>query len=283
MNHGRHMAQTPAVRLDLPALLSRPPLHEPDEEPLRWRGLCIRLRRHRSPRAVGKVIVFQGCGTPSSKVSMAWGAPLSKAGFETLILPMPRYDDTALTVDGQPMVYGDWVALAGHVIARERARDGRPIVLHGLSAGGMLAYHAAALDSQVRGVVGMSFLDMGSAQVRPRVSLNVLAQRLGERAGRGSADACDGLRFLMSCVSYRSAVAPEAFDVCPVLLTQAGEDELTPLRLNRAFIDRLGRVSVQVVELAGAGHFPVRQPGLDQMRDAVKDFVRACFHGEPST
>lgn len=44
---------------------------------------------------------------------------------------------------------------------------GRPIVLYGLSAGGMLAYHVAARvkPGVVKGIVGMTFLDQ-RVQVR---------------------------------------------------------------------------------------------------------------------
>ncbi|MGW0701679.1 alpha/beta fold hydrolase, partial [Streptomyces sp. NPDC002867] len=41
--------------------------------------------------------------------------------------------------------YDDWVDPVVDFLAHERSRDDRPIVLYGLSAGGMLAYHVAAM------------------------------------------------------------------------------------------------------------------------------------------
>ena len=46
-------------------------------------------------------------------------------------------------------------------LAFEQSRDPRPIVLYGLSAGGMLTYHVAAKAPKgtLRGIVGMTVLD----------------------------------------------------------------------------------------------------------------------------
>ncbi len=62
---------------------------------------------------------------------------------------------------GATVTYDDWVALAAELVQAEAAKaPERPIVLYGLSAGGMLAYHVAArVPTLVEGVVGMTFLD----------------------------------------------------------------------------------------------------------------------------
>ena len=65
------------------------------------------------------------------------------------------------------VTYPNWVELGCALVETDAARHpGRPIVLYGLSAGGMLAYHVAArLPHVVKGVVGMTFLDQ-RVQVR---------------------------------------------------------------------------------------------------------------------
>lgn len=65
------------------------------------------------------------------------------------------------------VTYADWVDLGCEVVKAEAAKaPGRPIVLYGLSAGGMLAYHVAArVPTLVKGIVGMTFLDQ-RVQVR---------------------------------------------------------------------------------------------------------------------
>lgn len=82
------------------------------------------------------------------------------------------------------------------------------------------------------------------------------------------------IAFLASYMSYRPAVEPDAFDVCPVLLTQPAADRWTPLHLSELFLARIRRVPVKVVMLDNAGHYPLEQPGLAQMVEAIDAFYR---------
>jgi esterase/lipase len=75
--------------------------------------------------------------------------------------------------------YDDWVQIANDFINYELEQDPRPIVLYGLSAGGMLAYHVAALKKKVKGIVGMTFLDQRIQQVRDETARNLIMSKLG--------------------------------------------------------------------------------------------------------
>ena len=146
----------------------------------------------------------------------------------------------------------------------------------------MLAYQVAAATGQVAGVVGMCFLDQSVQQVADETALNVAMSRRGSTRSSSSRPGprCQGLRmpmrvaskmhtlvndraalkaclrdrtsagnamtmtFLDSYIEYRPAVEPEDFDVCPILLTQPGEDRWTPLHLSEIFLSRIGRVPV---------------------------------------
>lgn len=68
------------------------------------------------------------------------------------------------------VTYDDWVDLGCELVKAEAAKaPGRPIILYGLSAGGMLAYQVAArVPTLVKGIVGMTFLDQ---RVQVRVGL----------------------------------------------------------------------------------------------------------------
>ena len=68
-------------------------------------------------------------------------------------------------------------------------------------------------------------------------------------------------------------VEPEGFAVCPILLTQPAKDSWTPLYLSELFLRRINRVPTKVVMLDNAGHYPLEQPGLTQMCDAVVEFI----------
>lgn len=259
------------------------------------------------------MILFHGVGTNGRQMSTILGHPLFKRGFESIALDMPEYGVTRVA-SGVLVTYDDWVQAGSDLIDAELKKDGRPIVLYGLSAGGMLAFHVAALNKKVKGIVGMTFLDQQEQQVRDETALNFLMSRVGvplthlaaktplaalrmpmSLASKMSAlvnnkaalKACMKdttsagkwvtMKFLSSLTTYTPVVEPEAFDICPILLTQPEKDSWTPLYLSELFLKRVNRVPKRVVMLENAGHYPLEQPGLTQMCDAVVEFIHSCI------
>ncbi len=285
---------------------------EPTEECWQWRGHQVHLDCFHNPRSEAKVILFHGVGTNGRQMSTILGAPLFRRGFETISIDMPEYGMTRVA-PGELVTYNDWVQAGSDLIDAELERDERPIVLYGLSAGGMLAYHIAAFNKKVKGIVGMTYLDQREQQVRDETALNFLMSRIGvplthlaaktplaalrmpmslaskmtalvnNKAAlkaclrdKTSAGKWVTMKFLSSLTSYKPLVEPEAFDICPVLLTQPEKDSWTPLYLSEIFLKRVSRVPTKVVMLENAGHYPLEQPGLTQMCDAVVDFIHFC-------
>lgn len=72
---------------------------------------------------------------------------------------------------------------------------------------------------------------------------------------------------------------PEAFSVCPILLTQPAADSWTPLVLSEIFLRRVRQVATKVVMLENAGHYPMEEPGLTQMMEAIDSFIKANMMG----
>ncbi len=295
----------------LPERLRLTDANAPLEEFWSYRGHEVHLDRYINPNAVAKVILHHGVGTNGRQMSMILGAPLARRGLETVALDNLGYGLTRVA-RGANFAYEDWVDLVVDFIAHEQRRDARPIILYGLSAGGMLTYHVAAKAPKgaLRGIVGMTFLDQRSRQVRDETAHDLLTSRLGipmmgllaktkaanlkcpmTLASRMSAlanneqamkiflrdDTSAGnwmsVRFLAGYGSYVPAIEPEQFDRCPVLLTQPAEDRWTPLHLSKPFLSRISRVTVETVMLEHAGHYPMEEPGLQQMEDAIADFV----------
>jgi len=128
--------------------------HEPSEEWWQWKGHQIHLDCFRHPKAKIKVILFHGVGTNGRQMSTILGSPLFRRGFETIAIDMPEYGMTKVA-PGVLVTYDDWVQAGSALIDAELEKDRRPIVLYGLSAGGMLAYHTAALSKKVKGIVGI--------------------------------------------------------------------------------------------------------------------------------
>ncbi|MFZ2986683.1 alpha/beta hydrolase [Ideonella sp.] len=154
------------------------PGDEPAEEWWPWQGHKVHLDTYRNPRAQIKVILFHGVGTNGRQMTLVLGAPLARRGYEVIAIDMPEYGMTE-TAPGALVRYDDWVQAGNDLIAAELAKDDRPIVLYGLSAGGMLAYHVASLNKRVKGIVGMTFLDNASQQVRDETALNKFMSRVG--------------------------------------------------------------------------------------------------------
>lgn len=305
-------AQQPAwraIQQYLPTSYQLHPGQEPTEEWWPWRQHSVHLDCYRNPSAPVKVILLHGVGTNGRQMSTILGAPLARLGFETIALDMPEYGVTHVG-KGTLVTYDDWVLVGSDLVNAELARDSRPIVLYGLSAGGMETYHIAALNPKVKGIVGMTFLDQQLQAVRDETTLNLFMSRVGVPmanltalspfagmrmpmalagkmhalvnnpaalkvclADKTSAGKWVTMKFLASYMNYKPAVQPEHFTACPILLTQPVEDRWTPLRLSELFLQRIKRVPVKVVMLENAGHYPLEQPGLDQMVQAIQQFA----------
>lgn len=282
----------------------------PDEEFWPWRGHNVHLERYVRPDSPVKVILHHGVGTNGRQMSLILGAPLAGRGIETVAVDNLGYGLTDVAT-GHQTRYDDWVDLVVDLIAMERERDDRPIFLYGLSAGGMLTYHVAARcrPDELRGIIGMTFLDHRLPQVRAETAVHPLVGRsaglLGPTArtplanlrvpmrmvskmralandpgamkvflaDRTSAANVVSMRFLDTYMNYVPAVEPEDFSTCPVLLTQPAEDRWSPLHLSAPVLSRITKVPTSTVMLEGAGHYPLEQPGLTQLLDAVHDFV----------
>ncbi|MET9327054.1 alpha/beta fold hydrolase [Tsukamurella sp. NPDC003166] len=295
----------------LPLSYRLTPDTEPAEEWWEHAGHHIHLDTYRNPQAPVKVILLHGVGTNGRQMSTILGRPLAERGFETIAIDMPTYGVTEVA-PGALVTYDDWVRIGSDLVDAELAKDDRPVVLYGLSAGGMETYHVASVNGRVSGIVGMTFLDQQSAKVRRDTAFDPVSGSVGAPvmktlartplraakvpmklvskmralvndpaakracyADRTSAGNLVSLAFLDSYLNYRPTVAPEDFDTCPVLLTQPAADTWTPLELSTPFLDRITRVPVDTVLLENAGHYPLEQPGLDTMVETIAAFAGA--------
>jgi len=288
-----------------PAEMRCTPETTPTEEWWKWSGLDVHLDRLAVPEAKFKVIVLHGAGAYGRVMAPA-SVIARRHGFETVTPDLPGYGLTRVPRDR--FVYPLWVDCVSALIDAELERDGRPVVLFGVSLGGLLAYQAAARSKKVVGLIASTLADPRERAVRQGFARTKLLGSAGLWLLQKMHPLTDGLplpmrhmskmdrisnieelselcshdplgggnwvpaRFLRTLMDTAPDLEPEDFDVCPVLLTHPGVDKMTEISLSRRFFDRLACPKKMVV-LEGASHMPTEHPGIDQMQSAVLEFM----------
>ena len=278
---------------------------QPEEVLWEWEGNMIHLDCFNNSQAAVRMIMLHGVGGNGRLLSFL-GAPLFRRGFEVIVPDLPGYGISY--VPKKRISWDMWRQLTVDLIDRELAKDDRPLVLFGLSAGGMLAYQAACLRPEIAGLVFSSILDQRNPKVLEASSIHPWIGRYGAPVikafaslvptmpvpmklvantrnlvndeallkllitDRHSAGASVPLELIASIAEAAPAIEPEEFDHCPALLVHPEEDRWTPVELSCLFFDRLG-CPKELAMLENAGHFPIEEPGLTQMEEAVVAFL----------
>ncbi|WP_197463451.1 MULTISPECIES: alpha/beta hydrolase [unclassified Alcanivorax] len=297
------------IQTFLPEQLHLTNTFQPEERWWKWRGHNIHIDHFANQSAPALVILLHGVGTNGRQLSMIAGGPLYRHGFDVMALDLPGYGMTQVNPD-ETLTYSVWVELVSDFIDAQHAISERPVFLYGLSAGGMLAYHAAALNGEVDGIIGMTFLDQRNGMVRRKTARNTFISVTGSPLlwladnpvtggmklplkwvskmnklvnndealavfldDETSAGNWVSTRFLHSYLTYQPAIEPEDFHVCPILLTQPAEDHWTPIALSKPFLERLPEHGWSSVMLDNAGHYPLEMPGLQQLEESMVNFI----------
>jgi alpha-beta hydrolase superfamily lysophospholipase len=289
------------------AFLPAAQVREPTSTWWPWRGRRVHIARGAASGAAARVMVIHGGGGYSAAL---WPAVSALAGddVELLAPDLPLYGDT-IEPDPAGVRYPDWIDLVGDLVAAERADDPRPLILFGASMGGMLAYEVAARTHAVDAVVATCLLDTADAGARAAACrfrwlgrpAPTLLRFLDPAAGRVrlpirwladmgamssepalsalcASDPRGGgarvpLGFLASWMNF-SHTLPERYDGAPVTLAAPAADTWTPPALSLAFLQRIPSPT-RAVLLDNCGHFPIEEPGLTQLRAAMRTVVSA--------
>lgn len=276
----------------------------PEEERWLWGDTSVHVDRLPAPNAPLKLLLVHGIGG-YGRIVLGFGAPFRPQLCEVVAPDLPGYGLTPVTKE--PLVFSTWVSCVTDLVDRELRRDNRPVVLFGLSLGGIVAYHAAC-TAPIRGLLATALIDMTDPEVAAGVSRYQLVSRFtlpllrripsrfdetripvrhlgrihaisndAELSRLVAGDPCGGrtnlpLSFLKSIMTTAPAVAPEAFRRCPVLLVHPGADQMTQITFSRRFFDRLAAPK-RLAILDQAGHWPIEEPGATQMRKEVRTFL----------
>ncbi len=153
----------------LPDVMRLP--RDPDEEWWTWQDTQVHLDRLDIKDAPLKVIVLHG-GGGNGRLLSAFGAIVSGLGHSYVAPDLPGFGLTKPGPEYDPH-YRSWVALSADLIDHELARDGLPVVTFGGSLGGMLAYNAAAVSGEVRGVIATTLADPRNRDARDALARSV--------------------------------------------------------------------------------------------------------------
>jgi alpha-beta hydrolase superfamily lysophospholipase len=178
----------------------------PTESRWRWRGLDVHLDRFEVPSSQVKVIVLHGAGA-NGRIMAPATVIARRHGYETVAPDLPGYGLTA--VPRRRLTYQLWIDCAVDLIRAELARDDRPVVLFGVSLGGMLAYQAAAtiardepaLASRLRGLIATTLGDPTERATRRDLARYPLLGTAGLALLRVLATLTDGLPVPMRLVA----------------------------------------------------------------------------------
>lgn len=278
----------------------------PAEEYWQWKDFDIHLDRMKNPDSSVKVIVLHGAGG-NGRVIGLFGNFLHDQGYEYIAPDLIGYGLTTNPTN-QNIDYSVWVDSISDFIDFERSKDNRPIVLFGLSVGGMLAYQVAAKNKNVKGIIVTTLADPRSPAVRDDLARNLFLSRVGlplvnifkvfsdsfklpikwlckmDKITNDAAfskvfsnDALAGgskikLRFLRTYMNFIPAIEPENFTTSPLLFLQPEKDTWTTFQTSKPFYEKLN-CPKKIVFLENCGHAPYEEPGLSTMKMEIINFL----------
>ena len=250
----------------------------------------------------GILILVHGAGG-NGRVLAPFGAFAAQLGWRVLAPDLPGY---GLTKPARAFRwdYEEWPAV---VAALADACSG-PVVLMGLSLGGMTAVFAAEASRNVAGVVATTLLDMGNRDIFIRAArwrwlglatllgfrlipsivdhaavplwlIAPMSKMIGDAAMRAyfSTDQLLG-RLWVPSRFFRTLHARKIsrlyLDV-PLLLLHPGSDDWTPTALSKPAFDSIVSEK-RLRELTNGSHLPLEQPALQELQEEITSFLNSA-------
>jgi len=274
---------------------------EPRELRLEARGHALRVdcwQPTTEPR--GTLILVHG-GGGNGRVLAPFAEHAVACGWRALAPDLPGFGLT------EPASYFHWdFAEWPAVIAGLAESAAAPVVLMGLSMGGMTAVAAAQMSGRVQAVIATTLLDVSQPALFDRAARWPWLGRVTRLAMAMAPGLLDRLRLPLALATplaamssgprlqryfrrdpllgaswkpvrfFRTAhqfrLASEALP-CPLLLVHPGADAWTPTALSLPVFERL-RTQKRFVELSNGAHLPLEQPAFQELAAALRECLR---------
>lgn len=284
---------------------------QPEEKTIEYRNSTIRFDEYvpKNKDADITIVIFHGVGGNGRLLSFI-AVPLLRAGFKVICPDLPGY---GYTVIKESFDYSTWIDYGSFIVKQELNKKNK-VYIFGLSAGGMLAYNVACQVGKINGLIVTNLLDNRYQEVRDYSAKNRFHARVGvkilnklpasitkmkipvksvanmkaivnnkevlklllkDKVGSGSSVS---ISFLLSMMNSIPIIEPEKFDICPVLMVHPDQDKWTPTHISRLFFDKI-KANKELVMLENAGHFPLEEPGIRQLEEAVISFIKNTNNG----
>ena len=279
----------------------------PKEEFKELNGHHLHIDRYFSEKKNSncKIIMVHGAGG-NGRVLGNFAIGLKYLNCEIIAPDLPGYGHSVPNANKQTL-YEDWVSTMSEFINSEKKENAK-VYLFGLSMGGMLAYHIAAFNGRVDGVIATTLIDPRDQDVRDTISKNLFLSRIGIPINHAftlitsdfrfpikwftkmelitndpnfsqvfendpyAGGSVVSLGFLNSYMYYNPKIEPESFETCPILLLHPSLDPWTPVNLSETFFNKI-KTKKRFLLLEGAGHLPYEEPGKSQLFQEVQNFV----------
>lgn len=278
----------------------------PLEEYWDWTNYSVHLDRYLpkgNTRNI-KILLIHG-GGGNGRLLSPIGAAMSARGYECVAPDLPGF---GLTEINKPNSYETWVDLVVALIDREFEKDKKPVLLCGISLGGMLSYHATCKSDKVAGLMVSSLADTTKKEVQIQLSRNNFLGKTSYKVLKNLSKITDNikvpikmttkmwamannqefvkllkkdkvgsgswvyLKFFRTLFEAKSTIEPEDFVKCPLLFFQPEKDFIIPWSISEPYYRRL-KCEKEVVFLENCGHIPLEEPGIDQLREKAIEFI----------
>jgi len=250
-------------------------------------------------RAKGTVILVHG-GGGNGRVLAPAAVPSLRAGWRVIAPDLPGY---GLSIPAKEYRgdYAEWP----RIVAKIADQALGPVVLLGMSLGGLTSVFAAQLAERVDGVIATTLVDPSDPDTFDRVARWPWLGRLARKAIQWLPDVMDRVpmplalatplramtsskrlqdyfvrdsmlggnwvhgRFFRSIHQHR--LETESLD-CPLLLIHPGADEWTPTALSLPVFGRI-QTDKALTELSNGTHLPLERPAFDEFGAGIVEFL----------